>query len=297
MSCGALAGASVTVIVKVAPPPVRCATTMSPPIARATCFTEDSPSPAPPNREVMPTFACENGRNRRLISVRVSPIPLSEIANATVIFPFAARIGSTASATPPWSVNLTALSIRFSSAARSRTGSPITSAGSLSEISTRNSNARAAALPASESPTLRASERRSNTSRRTAAALPPRAASTKSVARLARCSAPALMVSTQRRSRSLRSEVASRSLMARIPVRGVRTSCANAASAASTTPGSAVLPPGLRPPRRAIRLGFLGGRVFAGRVMRLEREDAAMIPLTLAFPTMPRPDAASHAQR
>ena len=45
-------------------------------------------------------------------------------------------IGSTASATPPCSVNFTALSIRFSSAARRRTGSPTTSAGSFSEIST-----------------------------------------------------------------------------------------------------------------------------------------------------------------
>lgn len=34
--------------VKVAPPPGRCAVTaMSPPIARATCLTEDSPSLAP----------------------------------------------------------------------------------------------------------------------------------------------------------------------------------------------------------------------------------------------------------
>ena len=65
-----------------------------------------------------------------------------------------------------------------------------------------------------------------------------RAASTNSVARLARCSAPALMVSTQRRSRSPRSEVASRLLIARMPVSGVRTSWANAASAASTMPGA-----------------------------------------------------------
>ena len=47
------------------------------------------------------------------------------------------------------------------------------------------------------------------------------------------------MVSTQRRSRSPRSEVASRSLTARIPVNGVRTSCAKAASAASTISGFA----------------------------------------------------------
>src|SRR6185437_3967827 len=54
-----------------------------------------------------------------------------------------------------------------------------------------------------------------------------------------RCSAPALMVSTQRRSRSPSSDVAKRSLIARIPVRGVRTSWAKAASAASITPGTA----------------------------------------------------------
>ena len=47
------------------------------------------------------------------------------------------------------------------------------------------------------------------------------------------------MVSTQRRSRSPSSDVASRSLMARMPVSGVRTSWANTASAASTTPPDA----------------------------------------------------------
>ena len=63
---------------------------MSPPIARASCFTEDSPSPAPPKREAMLTLACENGRNRRLISASVSPMPLSEIAKATPTLPFGA---------------------------------------------------------------------------------------------------------------------------------------------------------------------------------------------------------------
>ncbi len=100
----------------------------------------------------MLTLACENGRNRRLISVSVSPIPLSETAKATPTLPFAPRIGATSSATPPCSVNFTALSIRFSSAARSRTGSPTTSAGSFSEISTWDCRPFAAARPASESP-------------------------------------------------------------------------------------------------------------------------------------------------
>jgi hypothetical protein len=82
---------------------------------------------------------------------------------------------------------------------------------------------------------LRASARRSKKSCRSSNLdVLLRAASTNSVARPARCSAPALMVSTQRRSRSSRSEVASRSLTARIPVSGVRTSWANTASAVST---------------------------------------------------------------
>ena len=90
--------------------------------------------------------------------------------------------------------------------------------------------------------------------------------------------------------------------MARIPVSGVRTSCANAASAASTTPGPAVFIarvlatrlPALRAARPEAR--FFGGRRFADRVVRGERDFAAMIPLTLAVSTMPRPGAVSHAE-
>src|ERR1700722_5558494 len=281
MAGDALARRNDTVKVKVVPPPRRCATTMSPPIARASAFTDDNPRPAPPKREAMLTLACENGRNRRLISCSVRPIPLSETAKATPILPFVPRTDLTASATPPCSVNLTALSIRFSSAARSRTGSPITKAGSFSEISTEACNPLAAARPASESPALRASARKSKKSCRTASAEPPlRAASTNKVARLARCSAPALMVSTQRRSRSSRPDVASRSLMARMPVSGVRTSCANAANAASTMPGATVLTARLR----ALPAAIFGARFFSVRLGRCERDFDAMIP-----PTRPPP--------
>ena len=221
--------------VKVVPPPLRCVTLISPPIERASCLTEDSPSPAPPKRDAIETLACENGRNRRLISFKVRPIPLSETANAAPTLPFATVARATSSATPPCSVNFTALSIRFSRAARNRTGSPATSAGSAGEISTSDCNPFAAARPARESPALRANARKSNRSSRSPVAalrslvLRPLvfrslAASTNRVARFARCSAPALIVSTQRRSRSPRSEVARRSLIARIPVRGVRTS-------------------------------------------------------------------------
>ena len=189
------------------------------------------------------------------------------------------------SATPPCSVNFTALSIRFSSAARRRTGSPTTSPGSFWEISTTAWRPLAAARPASESPALRASVRRSNKSCRSMLPPPPPfpvplpvlAASTNRVARFARCSAPALIVSAHRLSRSPRSEVASRSLIARMPVRGVRTSWAKAASAACTTSGSTRLVlrsrnPAVGPERfRATRLDV--------RVVRAARVFAAITPL------------------
>src|SRR5207237_8215051 len=97
----------------------------------------------------------------------------------------------------------------------------------------------------------------------------------------------------QRRSRSPRSEVVSRSLMARIPVSGVRTSCANAASAASTMPGPAVLIALLEgrlldlralTPEARFRGGricgerALGNRVVSDPVRRRERDFSAMIP-------------------
>ena len=74
------------------------------------------------------------------------------------------------------------------------------------------------------------------------------------------------MVSTQRRSRSSRSEVASRLLIARMPVSGVRTSWAKAASAASTMPalGARRLARGraLRALRRAVEMRFFFGGAF-----------------------------------
>jgi hypothetical protein len=142
-------------------------------MARASCLTDDRPSPAPPKRDAMETLACENGRNRRLISASVRPIPLSETANATAIRPPVLRSGVTRSVTLPWSVNFTALSIRFSSAARRRTGSPTANAGSFSEISTDDARPLAAARPVRESPALRASVRRSKKSCRTCSPGPP----------------------------------------------------------------------------------------------------------------------------
>src|SRR5262245_490592 len=92
------------------------------------------------------------------------------------------------------------------------------------------------------------------------------------------------MVSTQRRSRSGRSDVASRSLIARIPVSGVRTSWAKTASAVSTTPAAAAdlradLRGDLRGDSRALAPAarFLAGRFFSGRFGRSRRFPAAMI--------------------
>ena len=68
--------------------------------------------------------------------------------------------------------------------------------------------------------------------------------------------------------------------MAKIPVSGVRTSCAKAASAASTMPDEAVLLTRLRRALGAMARGarFFGGRFFGGRVVRRERDFSAMIP-------------------
>ena len=94
-SAASFAGAITTLKVKVVPPPRRCVTVTSPPMARASCLTDDNPSPAPPKRDAMETLACENGRNRRLISLSVRPIPLSETSNATATLPFGLRSGVT----------------------------------------------------------------------------------------------------------------------------------------------------------------------------------------------------------
>ena len=277
-----LARVSVTASVKVVPPPRRGATTMSPPIARAICLTDDRPSPAPPKRDAIETLACENGRNRRLISSSVRPMPLSEIAKATPTLSFGA-------AQRRYRQRNAALFGEFH--------------GIVDQVFQRRAQPDGIAdhecrkFLGNIDLGLQTFRRRPPGQQISGGArqcsqveqiLPhpgrqrrPRAASTNNVARLARCSAPALMVSTQRRSRSSRSDVASRLLIARIPVSGVRTSCANAASAASTMPGSAFAAMRLR---RAFAGGF-GARFFDGcfflasRPLRRERGFAAMVPL------------------
>jgi hypothetical protein len=41
---------------------------------------------------------------------------------------------------------------------------------------------------------------------------------------------------------------------------------------------------------------FFGGRLLGGRVVRGERDVGAIIPLTLANPTLPWPGSMSHAE-
>ena len=131
-----LARGNDAVMVKTVPPPLRGETVTSPPIARASCRTDERPSPAPPNRCAIEMLACENGRNSRLISATETPMPESATVKRTVALPLAMPARRAPKAMLPVDVNFTALSIRFSSAARSRTASPITNAGRSSARST-----------------------------------------------------------------------------------------------------------------------------------------------------------------
>ena len=72
--------------------------------------------------------------------------------------------------------------------------------------------------------------------------------------------------------------------MARIPVSGVRTSCANVASAVSTMSGAAILAADLRAfPAAAFAARFFGGALLDRRLVRPGRDFDAMFP-----PTWPR---------
>src|SRR5258705_10518998 len=105
------------------------------------------------------------------------------------------------------------------------------------------------------------------------------------------------MVSTQRRSGSPRSEIARRLLMARIPVSGVRTSWANEARAASITRGAAFAAARLRDGLALVlEMRLLDRRFFGVRILRFERDFAAMVPLTPRRTRMPWPGRRSHGR-
>ena len=202
---------------------------------------------------------------------------------------------SPCSATLPCSVNFTALSIRFSSAARRRTGSPTTNAGSFSEISTDDCRPLAAARPASESPALRASVRRSNKSCRT---LEPGAAASRGIDEQGRKArqmfgagldgvdpAPLALVEIGGREQIADRENAGQrraDLMRKGGQRGLD-------HAGRGGRGLARLRARLR---GGAGYALFRRPLFAGRVMRRERDFAAMIPLIPAAASMARRRAA-----
>ena len=124
--------------------------------------------------------------------------------------------------------------MRFSSAARSRTRSPITRSGKSSAIAISAARPLASARAVSVAPIASASARgRNGSSPSTSPRLSARTPSTTSVARAARCSAAPFTRLAHCRSRSGKSAAAINSLSARMPLSGVRISCASIASAVS----------------------------------------------------------------
>ncbi len=161
-------------------------------------------------------------------------MPLSETVKTSRTFPRAAVSLAAARRTLPRPVNFTALSIRFSSAARSRNGSPITASGKSLDRSTSAAIPLASARAASEAASASAKRRGRMSSRRSTRPLTSaRAASTMSEVSSARCSAVLLIAAAQPRSRSPSPDVVSSSPRARMPVSGVLISCAISASVAS----------------------------------------------------------------
>ena len=85
-----------------------------------------SPRPVPPNLRVVPPSACSNSSKMRACASGAMPMPVSRTAKRDL----ARRApGSTTIATPPCSVNFTALPARLSSTWRSRAASPMTRPG------------------------------------------------------------------------------------------------------------------------------------------------------------------------
>ena len=168
-------------------------------------------------------------------------MPLSVTVKTSRTLPRAARSQPASRCTLPRSVNFTALSMRFSSAARRRKASPITASGSAGEISAPYSSPFASARAASEAASASARRRGRISSRRSTRPLASeRTASTMSDVTKARCSAVLLIAIAQSRSRAPSSDVASSSPSARIPVSGVLISWAISASVASTARACAV---------------------------------------------------------
>ena len=86
------------------------------------------PRPVPPKRRVVSTSACENGWNSRACACSLMPMPVSVTRITSASLPSApsagsCRPGSTATVTPPCSVNLIALDTKLPTTWRIRSGS------------------------------------------------------------------------------------------------------------------------------------------------------------------------------
>ena len=177
-------------------------------------------------------------------------MPLSVTVKTRRTRPRVTRALRTSSRTAPRSVNFTALSMRFSSAARSRTVSPTSTSGKVWATVTSVARPLVSARADSDSAKSAMKRRGRNASCCNVSAVTSAlAASIISVVSEARCLALLLMPEAQRRSRSPRLELASNSPSARMPVSAVRMSCAYAASEASVPRAS-----GAGRTRRRLRL-------------------------------------------
>jgi hypothetical protein len=179
------------------------------------------------------------------------PIPVSATVKTSVTLPRLPGAMPAVKTTVPSLVNFTALSARFSSAARRRRASPATMAGRSSAIVVSALSSLLPARAVSAWPTACASARGENGSlRNESPAASALAASTINVVSAARWSAPLLMAFAHSRSRGPRLDEARSSASATMPVSGVRTSWAMPASAASIARGDGGLPARGRDARR-----------------------------------------------
>ena len=116
--------------VKVAPAPGTLVTPIRPSISSTSRLEMARPRPVPLCRRAGPLSACSNSAKMRSIASGGTPGPVSRTAKRSMISAVPPRaapgVGCSVSATPPLSVNLMALPIRFIRIWRTRISSPIT---------------------------------------------------------------------------------------------------------------------------------------------------------------------------
>ena len=189
-------------------------------------------------------------------------MPLSRTIQASRTCPAFTGSARSSNSTAPWSVNFTALSRRFSSAARSRIGSPTRRSGTVSAIVIVARKPLVSARTVNAASSAATSPRGRNTSRcNVSEPAPALAASMTKVVSAARYSALVLMSEAQRRSRSPRLERASNSPSASTPVSAVRTSWAKTGNAPASLRGD-LLSAGCTRRRNGLRRCFVLSRAI-----------------------------------